>query len=334
MICSTRTWFGQAVPILCGAMLALHSPSAASADASVGKWPERSITMITPVPPGGTLDIVARIYAPHLSQELGQPVIVDNRAGAGGSVATEFAARAQPNGYSVLLTASSIHAGHPAARKGLQWSPSDFRAVAMIGQAWYVFAATTKVPARNLKEFVAYAKANPGKLNYATLGSGSLPHIGGLMFNKAAGLDLVAIPYQGSGPATVDLISGVVQLMIVSSPPVTEPIKAGTLRGLAVASPERLSILPNVPTTTEEGFDSLKLNLWIAVMAPKDTPDFAVQRINTAMRKVAAIDTVKQRATQLGYNLQDLSVRELQELADNDVKSWSKILRDNNIQLE
>jgi len=154
------------------------------------------------------------------------------------------------------------------------------------------------------------------------------------LFNRAAGLDLTAIPYQGSGPATVDLISGVVQLLIVSSPPVAEQIKAGTLRALAVASPERLSILPDVPTVAEEGMPDLILSLWLALMAPKDTPDAIVQKMNGAMRTVAKSDAVKQRASQLGYTLQDLTASQMDELADKEVKSWEKIIRENKITFE
>jgi hypothetical protein len=211
---------------LLGLALLLQIPICAHAE-----WPERPITLVVGNPPGGTNDIITRLYAPHISKDLGRPVIVDNKVGGGGSVATDAVARSQPNGYSFVMQASTVHAGLPLARKDLTWSPADLRSVAMAAQAWYVVTATTKVPARNLKEFIAHGKANPGKLNYATLGPGSLPHIGGVLFSRAAGLDLTAIPYQGSGPATVNLISGVVELFIVSTPPVAEHIKAGTLRG-------------------------------------------------------------------------------------------------------
>ena len=189
-------------------------------------WPERPITMVVPAPPAGGTDLVARLYSDLLSQELGQQVIVDNKGGGNGNVGTAIVARAKPDGYTVLMQYSAYHAANPALIKNLNWSPDDFAGVAMGAVAPHVIVIAKKVPADTLKDFIAYAKANPGKLNFASVGPGSVPHLGGVMLNKAAGIDLVHVPYKGAGPATADIVAGQVELLIVTPPSVSAHIRS------------------------------------------------------------------------------------------------------------
>ena len=195
--------------------------------------------MVVPAPPGGGTDLIARLYADLLSQELGQQVIVDNKGGGNGNVGTAIVARARPDGYTLLMQYSAYHSANPALIKELNWKPEDFAGIAMGAVAPHVIVVAKKVPADDLKGFIAYAKANPGKLNYASVGQGSVPHLGGVLLNKAAGIDLTHVPYKGAGPATADLVAGQVELMVVTPPSVSGHIRSGNVKALALASEQR-----------------------------------------------------------------------------------------------
>ncbi|WP_395715185.1 Bug family tripartite tricarboxylate transporter substrate binding protein [Reyranella sp.] len=311
----------------------LAAAVAPGAHAQAG-YPDKPITMVVPAPPGGGTDLVARLYADLLSQELGQQVIVDNKGGGNGNVGTAIVARAKPDGYTLLMQYSAYHSANPALVKELSWKPEDFTGVAMGAIAPHVIVIAKKVPADDLKSFIAYAKANPGKLNYASVGAGSVPHLGGVMLNKAAGIDLVHVPYKGAGPATADLVAGQVELMVVTPPSVSAHIRNGNLKALALASDKRHPAFADIPTTAEAGLAGYTLDGWFALFAPAGTPQPIVDKLNAAMRKIAATDQVRQRASQLGTVLVDWSPAEMDAFARKEVAGWGKVIRDNNITID
>ena len=313
--------------LLSVSLAALAAPAVARADG----WPEKSITMVVPAPPAGGTDLVARLYSDLLSQELGQQVIVDNRGGGNGNVGTAIVARAKPDGYSILMQYSAYHAANPALIKELNWKPADFTGVAMGAVAPHVIVIAKKVPATTLPEFIAYARANPGKLNFASVGQGSVPHLGGVMLNKAAGIDLVHVPYKGAGPATADIVAGQVELLIVTPPSVSAHIRSGAVKALALASAERHPAFPDIPTTAEAGLSGFILDGWFAMFVPAGTPDPIVQKLNAAMRKIARMDVTRERANQLGTVLKDWTPAQMDDFARSEVAAWGKVIRDNNI---
>ena len=311
--------------VLTLALASLASPGRAQA------WPERTVTMVVPAPPAGGTDLVARLYSDLLSQELGQQVIVDNKGGGNGNVGTAIVARAKPDGYTVLMQYSAYHAANPALIKTLNWSPDDFAGVAMGAMAPHVLVIAKKVPADDLKGFIAYAKANKGKLNYGSVGQGSVPHLGGVLFNKAAGTDLVHVPYKGAGPATADLVAGQVELLIVTPPSVSAHIRSGTIKALALASETRHPAFPDIPTTAEAGLPGFLLDAWFALFVPAGTPQAVIERLNAAMRKIARMDVTRERANQLGTVLKDWTPAETDKFARSEVAAWGQVIRDNNI---
>ena len=310
--------------------LAATSAFAGSARAQ-GAYPDKPISMVVPAPPGGGTDLVARLYSDLLGQELGQQVLVDNKGGGNGNVGTAFVARAKPDGYTLLMQYSAYHSANPALIKELNWKPDDFVGVAMGAVAPHVIVIAKKVPAEDLKSFIAYAQANKGKLNYASVGAGSVPHLGGVLLNKAAGIDLTHIPYKGAGPATQDLVAGQVELMVVTPPSVSGHIRNGNVKALALASDQRHPAFPDIPTTAEAGLAGFTLDGWFALFAPAGTPQPIVDRLNAAMRKIGKMEVLIARANQLGTVLKDWTPGQMDSFAKGEVETWGKVIRDNNI---
>jgi len=313
------------------AVLTLSLASLAAPARAQPAWPDRPVTMVVPAPPAGGTDLVARLYSDLLSQELGQQVIVDNKGGGNGNVGTAVAARAKPDGYTILMQYSAYHAANPALIKNLNWSPDDFAGVAMGATAPHVIVIAKRVPADRLEDFIAYARANKGKLNYGSVGQGSVPHLGGVLFNKAAGTDLLHVPYKGAGPATADLVAGQVEMLIVTPPSVSAHIRSGAVKALALASETRHPAFPDIPTTAEAGLPGFVLDAWFAVFVPAGTPPPIVERLNAAMRKIAKMDVTKERANQLGTVLKDWTPAEVDRFARSEVAAWAQVIRDNNI---
>ena len=320
--------------LVAASWLALAAAAFTLPAAAQDAYPDKPITMIVPAPPGGGTDLVARLYADLLGQELGQQVIVDNRGGGNGNIGSALAARAKPDGYTLLMQYSGFHAANPALISNLNWDPKDFVGVAMGAIGPHVIVVPKKVPADDLKSFIAYAKANPGKLNYASVGPGSVPHIGGVMLNKEAGIDLMHVPYKGSGPATQDTVAGQVELFIVTPPSVSGHIRNGNLKALALASTERLPSFPDIPTTAEAGLPGFLLDGWFALFAPAGTPQPIVDKLNAAMRKIAKMEITRQRADQLGMVLKDWDAAHMDKFARDEVAAWGKVIRDNKITMD
>ena len=320
-------------------VLSLASAAAGSMIASPGAhaqgaYPDRPITLVVAAPPGGGTDIVGRMFAEHLSKEFGQQVIVDNKGGGNGNIATALVAKAKPDGYTLLMQYSSFHSANPAMIKNLNWSPKDLTGVAMGAIAPQLIVIAKKVPPDNLKDFIAYAKANPGKLNYASFGPGSVAHIGGVMLNKAAGIDLVHIPYKGAGPVSADLVAGQVELAVMSPPSLAAHIRNGNVKALALASEARLPTFPDIPTTAEAGLPGFIFDAWYGMFAPAGTPKPIIDKLNAAMRKIDKFDVVVERSNQLGIVLKDWNAEQFDRFVATEGDVLTKIIKDNKITLD
>ena len=237
-------------------------------------YPTKPITLIVPFPPGGSTDIVGRVVADGLSKELGQPVVIENRGGAGGAVGTAVAAKAAPDGHTLALGTTSTHAVAPATLPKVAFDPvKGFAPISLVAETPYVLAVNNKVPAKTVAELVALVKKQPGKFNYGSAGAGSTTHLAGAMFAHAAGLQMEHIAYNGNGPATTALLGGEVQMLMGSMPAVLAQIKNNEIRALAVGTVRRSPELPQVPTMQEAGIKDFEAALWLGVVAPAGTPD-------------------------------------------------------------
>jgi tripartite-type tricarboxylate transporter receptor subunit TctC len=294
-----------------------------------GKFPERTITIVVPSAPGGSTDFTARLIAEPLSRALGQPVVVENKAGASGNIGNQQVAKAKPDGYTLLLAYSGYQVGNPHLFKKAGWDPiKDFAPVAMLTRAPQVVAARGNLPVNNLRELVAFAKANPDKLNYASSGNGSIQHIAGELFKQMTGTSLTHVPYKGAGPAVQDLLGGQVDLFFTTPASVVSHIKADKLKGLAVTSNSRLSSLPQVPTTRESDLKDFTLDSWFALYAPAGTPNEVVQQLNAEIIKILASPDVKKKAEDAGTMVEHMGPAQLGEYTRKELAYWGRVIQD------
>jgi tripartite-type tricarboxylate transporter receptor subunit TctC len=273
----------QVLGMAAGAVGTIACPAFSQARA----WPNRPITLIVPFPPGGAVDISARAISDKLGRLLGQPVVIDNKAGAGGAIGTGIGAKAAPDGYTLVVTSQSTHVVNPAVSSSLPYDAvNDFAYITLIDRLPNVLVASAKLPVKNFAEFVRYAKANPGKLNYASSGNGSVAHLSMELLKAKLGLFITHIPYRGSGPALTDLLSGQVQLTWNNLSSNLGMLQNGSLRALAVAAPLRVPQLPDVPTFEELKLPDLNLTSWTGLAAPAKTPEPIIQTLYDAMRSI------------------------------------------------
>ncbi|MBT2304234.1 tripartite tricarboxylate transporter substrate binding protein [Variovorax paradoxus] len=265
--------------LLTAFLLAAALPGAAAAQN--GNWPARPIRLVIAYPPGGSTDIAGRLLAEALGRRLGQQIVVDNRAGAGGTVGALSVVRAAPDGYTLLLAASPEVSIAPTTMKAMPYDPvKELQPIALVGQVPFFLVVNPALQAANLQEFIAYAKANPNKLNYASFGNNTSNHLAGELFKSMTGVDAMHVPYKGSGPAIADLIGGQVQYSFDTPPAVLGHVRAGKLRALAVATAQRLPGAPAVPTAAEAGLPGFVAGTWFGLLAPAKTPKAVVDRIN------------------------------------------------------
>jgi tripartite-type tricarboxylate transporter receptor subunit TctC len=270
-----------------------------------------------------------------LSKALGQPVIVENKPGASGNIGATLVARAKPDGYTLLMGYSMFHVGNPTMFSNLQWDPlRDFAPVAMLVVAPHLVAVHPSLPVANLQELVSYARANPGKINYASPGNGSVPHVGVELFKQMAKIDLAHVPYKGAGPAMQDVISGQVQMTVATPPSVMQHIQAGRLRGLAIAARSRSPLLPDLPTSAEAGFPGFELEAWLALFAPAGTPPDAIRRLTDALRQILETEEIRKAAGNSGITPRYMAPAELDQVVRTDLAYWSKVIRDAGIKAD
>jgi tripartite-type tricarboxylate transporter receptor subunit TctC len=317
----------------CGWLLAaiLLLPFAAGAQG----FPNKAVTLVVPVAPGGILDTVARMIAPEMGRALGQAIVVDNKPGASGNIGASLVAKAPPDGYTLLVGYSMFHVGNPSMFKDLQWDPiKSFASVGMLVVSPHVLAVHPAVPAKDLKELVALAKAKPGQLNYATPGSGSVPHVGMELFKQQAGVDFTHVPYKGAGPAMQDVIAGNVQVTIATPPSLLAFVQAGRLRALAVAAKSRHPQLPDVPTSAEAGYPGFELEAWVALFAPAGTPPEAIAKLTAAAREALRSPEAVEKIRATGMTMRYLTPAELDGVVRTDLAYWSKVITDAKIKAD
>lgn len=311
--------------LACAGLAALATRPALGAEE---KFPRRAVTLVVPSAPGGTTDFSARLIADALSRALGQPVVVDNKPGAAGNIGNQFVARAKPDGYTLLVAYSGYQVGNPHLFAKAGWDPiKDFAPVAMLTRAPQVLATRADLPAGTLSELVAYAKANPGRLNYASSGNGSIQHIAGELFKQLTGTFITHIPYRGAGPAVQDLMGGQVDMFITTPASVVAQVKAGKLKALAVTSAARLSALPQVPTAAEAGLKDFTIDSWFALYAPAGTPSDVVQTLNAEIAKILAAPDTRRKAEDSGTAVEQMSPAQLGDFTRRELDYWGRVIR-------
>ncbi len=297
-------------------------------------YPSKAVTIVVPYAPGGTTDIVARILARALHGASGKSFVVENKGGASGTIAMGYVANAAPDGYT-LLSNEMTQTVVPALFPKLTYSPvRDLTSIGIFAEAPYVLAIRSKVPVNNLQEFVAYAKANPGKINFASGGSGSGPHMAGELLKSVAGIEMTHIPYKGSGPALQDLLSGQVEVLITAAPTVAQHLGSGRIKALAVASNKRVSSLPTVPTSTEAGLSAFVVANWFGLAAPKDTPVAIIQQLNKMLVQELAKQDFKDKLIAAGAEPVNISPAEANTFITAEAKRWQELIKKSSIKVE
>ena len=312
--------------------LALLSTLAlACAAAGAQTFPSKAITLIVPNPPGGVVDTSARIVSDPLSKALGQAVIVENKPGASGNIAYQNVALAAKDGHTLLVSYSAYHVGNPSMFAKMPWAQKDLAPVALLTAATNVIAVHPSIPATNLKEFIAYLKANPGKVNFASQGNGSLSHVGTALFEQTTGTDMVHVPYKGSGAAIQDVLGGQVQVFMTTPPSVMQHVQAGKLKAFAVTGKTRHPGLPNVPTTAEAGLAGFELEAWVGLFAPAGTPPAVIAQLTEAVKKSLDTPEAKANAVKQGIELRYQGPDALAALVTRETDYWGKLIKSRNI---
>jgi len=297
-------------------------------------WPTKPIRMIVPYPPAGGTDVVARVITEPLGAVLGQPIVVENRGGAAGNLGTDIAAKAAPDGYTFLFTLSS-HTINPKLYDKLPFDVErDFVAVGRAASIPQLIAVHPSVKANNIQELIALAKSQPGKLSYASVGTGSPSHIAGELFKLKTGIDMVHIPYKGGGPAVTDAIGGQVPVLFVSMPAAWQHVKSGRLRALAVTSDTRSVVAPDLPTLAEAGVADCVVNSWYGAFAPAKMPAPMVQKLNAALVKVLQMPEVRDKLLAQGAEAAPSSAADLDGIVKDELRKWETVIRDAKIRPE
>jgi tripartite-type tricarboxylate transporter receptor subunit TctC len=313
--------------------LALLMP-AASAHAQDAAFPNRTIRIVVPYPPGGSTDTGARALAGDLSERLHQPVIIENRGGAAGSVGTELVARAAPDGYTILFHTSVITTD-PTLKKNLSYDVMrDLTPLTIAASGPYLLVVNPSLPVKNVAELIAYAKANPGKLNYGSAGLGSSGHMIGEWFKMAAGIDMVHVPYRGGAPSIVGLMSNDVQLVFDVIPTSKELAESGKLRALAVTSAERTPVMPDMPTMIESGVKDFAPVYWLGAFLPTGTPQPIVEKLYRAFAEALASPAVRARLDIAGLRVEATSPAQSAKVVADDIVRWRKLIEDAKIKVE
>ncbi len=290
-------------------------------------WPTKPVTLVVPNPPGGVVDTSARLLGEPLGKLLGQPVVIENKGGASGNIAYQQVAGAAKDGYTLLISYSAYHVGNPSLFSKLPWAQKDFVPVALLTAATNVIAAHPSVPSNNLKEFIAYAKANPGKLNFASQGNGSLSHVGTALLEQTTAIEMIHVPYKGSGPAIQDVLGGQVQVFMTTPPSVMQHVQAGKLKAYAVTGKTRHPGLPNVPTTAEAGLPGFELEAWVGLFAPAGTPPAVVQQLTEKVKAALATPEARAVADRTGIEIRYLGPEALGALVQRETTYWSDVIK-------
>jgi tripartite-type tricarboxylate transporter receptor subunit TctC len=297
-------------------------------------YPNKPVRLIVPFPPGGAVDVIGRIVSSRLSERLGQQVVVDNRGGANAIIGTELAAKAVPDGHTILIVPAG-HAITPSVMRKLPYDTlKDFAAIGLIGNGAYVLVINPSVPAKTLGEFIALAKAKPGQLNYAFTGYGNATHLAGELFKTLAGVDIVGIVYKGGGPALTDVIGGQVTGFFSGVASGSAQIKAGRIRALGVTTAQRSAALPDVPSIAEAGVPGYEVDGWYGLLAPKATPAAVIKRLNAELAALLAMPDMKERLLAAGIDARASSSAEFHDRIARDITRWSEVVKKARIAVE
>jgi tripartite-type tricarboxylate transporter receptor subunit TctC len=309
-----------AATVAAGSFTAL--PAAAQA------YPTKPVTIVVPFAAGGTTDILARVIGDALKKELGQPVVIDNRAGAGGNIGGALAAKAAPDGHTLFMGTVGTHAINAALYKKMPFDPvKDFAPLTRVAMVPNLLVANPARPYKNVKELIAHAKAKPGSVTFGSSGNGSSIHLSGELFNTLAKVDMIHVPYKGSAPAVTDLIGGQIDIMFDNMPSAIQHVRNGRLKALAVTTAKRSPELPDVPTIAEAGVPGYEATSWFGMFAPADTPAPVVTRLNTALVKVLADPQVKKKLAEQGAEPYSEKPEQFAEFIRKESAKWSQVVK-------
>jgi tripartite-type tricarboxylate transporter receptor subunit TctC len=313
------------LPFAVAAALALATPFAL---AQAPAYPRQPVTLVVPFPAGGPTDAMARVLAQKLGDRLGQQVIVDNKGGAGGSIAAEFVAKAPADGHTLFFGTTGTMAINPSLYSKLRYDPvKDFAPVSLMASTMNVLVVNPQVPARNLADVIKLAKAKPGDITYGSAGNGSSNHLSGELFRSTAGIQISHIPYKGSAPALVDLMGGRITMMFDTIAQQTQNIAAGKVRAIAVTGPKRSPLLPDVPTAQEAGLKDFDVTIWFGVLAPAGTPATVIDKLSREIGAVMSTDEMKKRMQADGAEARPTSPAEFAALIRSDLAKWTPVVK-------
>ncbi|SEC23348.1 Bug family tripartite tricarboxylate transporter substrate binding protein [Bradyrhizobium erythrophlei] len=317
-------------------IVALTAMLTAALPARAADYPSRPIKLVVPYAAGGPTDVLGRIVGEYLGRDLKQVVVVENKAGAQGAIGAEAVARSDPDGYTLFVTAASIFVLNPLLYKKLPYDPArDFRLLSVITDAPMIMEVHPSVPAKTIAEFVAYAKKNPGKLNFGSAGTGGTVHLAGEMFKQMAGVEMTHVPYKGAGPALTDLLSGNIQLMFDTLGTALPPVKSGMLRALAVTSTERIPDLPDLPTIAESGYPDYAVSVWYGIAAPSKVPDEIADKIKASLDRALNDEAFRASLVRIGFPpLRAKSHAEIDKFVGADRARWAGVVKALNISLD
>lgn len=322
----------KATPYIVSGLLALACAAGAGAQQA---FPNKPIRLVVGFAPGGNTDTVARVVGAKLGERLGTQVIIDNRGGAGGTIGTEIAARANSDGYTLTMGTTTTHAIAVAAYPKLRYDPvKDFEPIALVAIAPYLLVVNQNVPVKSLKEFISHVQSQPGKLNYASAGQATTTHLVMATLQQRAKLDMVHVPFNGNGPATTAVLGGQVQALFGALPPLLPHVQTGRVRALAISSAKRLPSVPGVPTVAESGFPGFDMTLWLGFFAPKGTPAAVVKRLESELVKVAQLADVKEQMSRQGLEAHSASAAELGRLTKTEIENYKSVFKTAGIKME
>ncbi|GGX20610.1 MFS transporter [Pigmentiphaga litoralis] len=322
---------GRAVCLIAVAALGSAFSTAALAQ---GAWPNKPIALIVPNPPGGSNDVFARAMGKHLGDALGQPVVVDNRAGATGTIGAASVARAPADGYTLLFV-SSTFTTNAAVQPNTQFDPDKaFTPIAMVAKGPLILTVTNSLPVKTAQDLIALAKAQPGKLNYVSSGIGSINHFATHQYAQAAGIQMTHVPYKGMGPAINDLIGNQVQVLIASGPSIMPQVRAGKVRALGITSAEPSAVAPGIPPLAKNGAPGYNMELWWGVLAPAGTPAAVVTKLNAEINKALAKPEMKELLLREGAEAAPQSAPAFAAQFHQEIRQWAKVAKDADIRAE
>jgi tripartite-type tricarboxylate transporter receptor subunit TctC len=324
----------RAMTLACAIAAVVLLAGAAASPLSAQTYPNKPIRFILPFPPGGPTDILGRLIGQKLAERLGQPVVPENKPGAGANIGLEIGAKAKPDGYTITLASPSLSIS-PTLYKKLNYdSVKDFAPVSLVAEIPNVLLVRPDLPIKSLKELIEYAKANPGKLNYGSGGIGTSNHLASELFKTLANVNIVHVPYKGSNQAMIAMMGGEVGMVVIGIPPSQAQIKAGKVRALAVLSEERLPAFPNIPTSKEAGMDNFEVTTWYGLLAPAGTPRDIVARLNAEWIKIAATPDMREKMQTAGFEPMSSTPEKFAEFIKTEIVRWGKVIKDAHLSID